>query len=91
MKVASARPELHALSSNTQSKALPWKASSRFSLACRGGAFSELAGATTLAMAARPPSAEAAAEPAQKVALTVNGRRHALDIDFARNAARCAT
>jgi xanthine dehydrogenase YagT iron-sulfur-binding subunit len=39
------------------------------------------AGATTLAMAARPPSAEAAAEPAQKVALTVNGRRHALDID----------
>ena len=32
-------------------------------------------------MAARPPSAEAAAEPAQKVALTVNGRRHALDID----------
>ena len=39
------------------------------------------AGATTLAMAARPPSAEAAAEPAHKVALTVNGRRHALDID----------
>jgi xanthine dehydrogenase YagT iron-sulfur-binding subunit len=39
------------------------------------------AGATTLAMAARPPSAEAATEPAQKVALTVNGRRHALDID----------
>ena len=38
------------------------------------------AGATTLAMAARPPSAEAAVEPAQKVALTVNGRRHALDI-----------
>src|SRR3981189_945879 len=41
------------------------------------------AGATTLAMASRP--AEAAAEPAQmpsqKVALTVNGRRHALDID----------
>jgi len=36
-------------------------------------------------MAARPPSAEAAAEsaqmPSQNVALTVNGRRHALDID----------
>jgi xanthine dehydrogenase YagT iron-sulfur-binding subunit len=41
------------------------------------------AGAATLAMASRPASAEAAAEPApmHNVALTVNGRRHALDLD----------
>ena len=42
-------------------------------------------GAATLAMASRPASAEAAAEPAsmhnETVALTVNGRRHALDLD----------
>jgi xanthine dehydrogenase YagT iron-sulfur-binding subunit len=43
------------------------------------------AGAVTLAMASRPASAEAAAEPAsmhtENVTLTVNGRRHALDLD----------
>jgi xanthine dehydrogenase YagT iron-sulfur-binding subunit len=43
------------------------------------------AGAATLAMASRPATAEAAAEPAsihnENVALTVNGRRHALDLD----------
>ena len=43
------------------------------------------AGAAALAMASRPASAEAAAEPAstlnENVALTVNGRRHALDLD----------
>ena len=43
------------------------------------------AGAATLAMASRPASAQAAAEPASmpdaNVALTVNGRRHALDLD----------
>src|SRR4030081_374962 len=42
-------------------------------------------GAATLAMGSRPASAEAAAEPAsmynETVALTVNGRRHALDLD----------
>jgi xanthine dehydrogenase YagT iron-sulfur-binding subunit len=47
--------------------------------------FLETAGAATLAMAARPPSAEAAGEPAsmhnESVALTVNGQRHALDLD----------
>jgi xanthine dehydrogenase YagT iron-sulfur-binding subunit len=43
------------------------------------------AGAVTLAMASRPASAEAAAEPAsmhtENVTLTVNGRRHALELD----------
>jgi xanthine dehydrogenase YagT iron-sulfur-binding subunit len=43
------------------------------------------AGAATLAMASQPAPAEAAAEPAsihnENVALTVNGRRHALDLD----------
>jgi xanthine dehydrogenase YagT iron-sulfur-binding subunit len=43
------------------------------------------AGAVTLAMASRPASAEAAAETAsihgENVKLTVNGRRHALDLD----------
>jgi xanthine dehydrogenase YagT iron-sulfur-binding subunit len=47
--------------------------------------FLETAGAATLAMASRPASAEAASEPAsmhnESVALTVNGRRHALDLD----------
>ena len=47
--------------------------------------FLETAGAATLAMASRPASAEAAAEGAsahnENVALTVNGRRHALDLD----------
>jgi xanthine dehydrogenase YagT iron-sulfur-binding subunit len=43
------------------------------------------ASAVTLAMASRPASAEAAAETAsmhnENVTLTVNGRRHALDLD----------
>jgi xanthine dehydrogenase YagT iron-sulfur-binding subunit len=43
------------------------------------------AGAATIAVASRPASAQAAAEPApihnENVALTVNGRRHALDLD----------
>ena len=43
------------------------------------------AGAATLAIASQPAPAEAAAEPAsihnENVALTVNGRRHALDLD----------
>src|SRR5271156_327284 len=43
------------------------------------------AGAATLAMASRPASAEVAAETAsirnENVALTVNGRRHILDLD----------
>ena len=43
------------------------------------------AGVVTLAMASQPASAEAAAEPAamhtENVTLTVNGRRHALDLD----------
>jgi xanthine dehydrogenase YagT iron-sulfur-binding subunit len=41
------------------------------------------AGAATLAVASRPASGEAAAQPASThhVALTVNGRRHALDLD----------
>jgi xanthine dehydrogenase YagT iron-sulfur-binding subunit len=47
------------------------------------------AGAATLVMASRPVSAEAAAEPTAEptsvrneiVALTVNGRRHSLDLD----------
>ena len=43
------------------------------------------AGAVTLAMASRPASAEAAAEPVsthnENVTLTVNGRRHALELD----------
>jgi len=43
------------------------------------------AGAVTLAMASRPASAEDAPEPAsihtKNVTLTVNGRRHALDLD----------
>jgi len=43
------------------------------------------AGAATLAIASQPAQAEAAAEPAtihnENVALTVNGRRHALDLD----------
>src|SRR6202023_2692956 len=47
--------------------------------------FLETAGAAALAVASRPASAEAAAEPApmhsENVALTVNGRRHALDLD----------
>jgi xanthine dehydrogenase YagT iron-sulfur-binding subunit len=47
--------------------------------------FLETAGAATLAMASRRASAEAAAEGAsahnENVALTVNGRRHALDLD----------
>jgi xanthine dehydrogenase YagT iron-sulfur-binding subunit len=47
--------------------------------------FLETAGAATLAMASRPASAEAAAEPEsmhpENVTLTVNGRRHALDLD----------
>jgi xanthine dehydrogenase YagT iron-sulfur-binding subunit len=42
-------------------------------------------GAATLAMASQPASAEAAAEPVsmhtENVTLTVNGRRHALDLD----------
>ena len=42
-------------------------------------------GAATLAVASRPASADAAAEPTsmhnETVALTVNGRRHALDLD----------
>jgi xanthine dehydrogenase YagT iron-sulfur-binding subunit len=47
--------------------------------------FLETAGAATLAMASQRASAEAAAEGAsahnENVALTVNGRRHALDLD----------
>lgn len=47
--------------------------------------FLETAGAVTLAMASRPAAAEAAAEPVsmptENVTLTVNGRRHALDLD----------
>jgi len=45
--------------------------------------FFETAGAATLALVSPPASAEAAAEPAStlNVALTVNGRRHALDLD----------
>jgi xanthine dehydrogenase YagT iron-sulfur-binding subunit len=42
------------------------------------------AGAASLAMASKPASAEAAAEPGshtENVTLTVNGRRHALDLD----------
>ena len=43
------------------------------------------AGAATLAMASQPASAEAAVEPTsmhnENVTLTVNGRRHALDLD----------
>jgi xanthine dehydrogenase YagT iron-sulfur-binding subunit len=43
------------------------------------------AGAATLTMASRPASAEVVVEPAsthyENVALTVNGRRHALDLD----------
>jgi xanthine dehydrogenase YagT iron-sulfur-binding subunit len=47
--------------------------------------FLEAAGAATFAVASRHVSAEAAAEPtsmhSENVALTVNGRRHALDLD----------
>ena len=47
--------------------------------------FLETVGAAALAMASRPASAKAVAEPAsmpnENVALTVNGRRHALDLD----------
>ena len=47
--------------------------------------FLEIASAATLAMASQPASAEAAVEPAsmhtENVTLTVNGRRHALDLD----------
>lgn len=45
--------------------------------------FLETAGAASLAMTSRPASAEAAAEPVSmhNVTLTVNGRRHALDLD----------
>jgi len=47
--------------------------------------FLETAGVATLVMASRPASAETAAEPAsmqtENVALTVNGQRHALDLD----------
>jgi xanthine dehydrogenase YagT iron-sulfur-binding subunit len=47
--------------------------------------FLETAGAATLAMASQPASAQAAAEPesmhTENVTLTVNGRRHALDLD----------
>src|ERR1700730_17884579 len=39
------------------------------------------AGAATLAMASQPAAAEPAAMPTETVALTVNGRRHALDLD----------
>jgi len=47
--------------------------------------FLETAGAATLAMASQAASAQAAAEPEsmhpENVTLTVNGRRHALDLD----------
>jgi xanthine dehydrogenase YagT iron-sulfur-binding subunit len=47
--------------------------------------FLETAGAATLAAASQPASARAAEEPvsmhSEKVTLTVNGRRHALDLD----------
>jgi xanthine dehydrogenase YagT iron-sulfur-binding subunit len=47
--------------------------------------FLETAGAATLAMASQAAPAQAAAEPesmpAENVTLTVNGRRHALDLD----------
>jgi xanthine dehydrogenase YagT iron-sulfur-binding subunit len=47
--------------------------------------FLETAGAATLAMASQATSAQAAAEPEsmhpENVTLTVNGRRHALDLD----------
>jgi len=39
------------------------------------------AGAATLAMASQPAAAESASMPTETVALTVNGRRHALDLD----------
>ena len=39
------------------------------------------AGAATLAMASQPAAAEPASMPTETVALTVNGRRHALDLD----------
>jgi xanthine dehydrogenase YagT iron-sulfur-binding subunit len=39
------------------------------------------AGAATLAMVSQPAAAEPAAMPTETVALTVNGRRHALDLE----------